>query len=127
GHVHGDAAEFLEVAPAAEIEAAVAHIPHEARLVPRPDLAQLDAGAEIVREVADELAEVDPLFAHEVNDHALAAEEVVDLHDLHGEVELLHGLLRGLHLADAVIEVDALGVVDVVGGGLPEDVPQAVG
>src|SRR5206468_8471094 len=73
GHIHRDAAELLEVAPAAELQTTMAGVAHEARLVPGPDLLELDPRPELVREEADEFAEVDPRRAGEVEDDPLAA------------------------------------------------------
>src|SRR5215469_16460930 len=78
GHLDGDGIEALQIRRAAELPAAGADAIHELGGVARPDLAHLDAGVELVGEVADEIAEVHALLRAE--EHGDAAMAWIDLH-----------------------------------------------
>ena len=58
----------------------------------------LDAGAEVARQMRYQLAEVGALLAKVVDDHVLAAEDGLDLDDLHREAHggraLAHRLVQ---------------------------------
>ena len=55
----------------------------DARLVPHPDLAELDAHLEDRDEVLDQLAEVDAVLSREEEEDLLLVQEVVGAHELH--------------------------------------------
>src|SRR5215471_2785408 len=78
GHLDRDGLEPLQVGGAAELPAARADAIHELGRVARPDLSHLDAGMELVGEVADEIAEVHALLRAE--EHGDAAMTRIDLH-----------------------------------------------
>src|SRR5262244_659509 len=70
---------------AAELAPARPDAVEHARDVARADLPHLDAGAELVREVAYELAKVHAVFAAEIHGHPPLARGHLDVDDLHGE------------------------------------------
>src|SRR5205814_7359259 len=86
------------------------------------DLPHLDARLVLARQVLDQLAEIDALLGEEVEDDALAAEEVLDVHQLHLQAALLHEALAGLQLALLqLVQAPALRAVAVADG--PDDAP----
>src|SRR5262252_9307394 len=78
GHLDGDGIEALQIRRAAELPTAGADAIHELGGVARSDLSHLDAGVELVGEVADEIAEVHALLRAE--EHGDAAMTRIDLH-----------------------------------------------
>src|SRR5215470_3482086 len=78
GHLDGDGIEALQIRRAAELPTAGADAIHELGGVARSDLSHLDAGMELVGEVADEIAEVHALLRAE--EHGDAAMTRIDLH-----------------------------------------------
>src|SRR5690606_5964282 len=87
--LHADVLEDLEEVLAAAVLAALLVVGGEAGLVAGADLAHLDARAVDLAEAADELAEVDALLAEVEERQALAAEDGLDLDDLHRQAEFL--------------------------------------
>jgi hypothetical protein len=71
---------------AAELASAGADAADHACAVADADLSHLDAGAEAIGEISDEIAEVDASFGGEVEDGLGAIVHVLDLDELHGEV-----------------------------------------
>src|SRR5262249_60620047 len=63
--------------------AAIAVVGLELGLVAHPDLPQLDPGLKLAGQVFDQLAEVHALLGQEVEDDPLAAEQVLDVYQLH--------------------------------------------
>src|SRR5882672_2460703 len=127
GHIHRDAAELLEVPAAAQGQAAVARVADQPRLVARADLLELDPGAELVGQLAHQLAEVDPRLAREVEDQALAAVDVVHVGHLHLQRQLLHDLAAHLDRAGDAFLVEAFDVDQVFRVRAADDVPEALG
>ena len=60
----------------------------QTRLVADADLAQLDAAAELGRQIAHQFAEVDPALGGEVEDQPRSVEELLDPRQLHRQVPL---------------------------------------
>src|SRR5499427_360422 len=85
GHLDGDGIEALQIRRAAELATAGADAIHELGGVARPDLAHLDAGVELVSEVADEIAEVHALLRAEEHGNAAMARIDLHVHDLEPE------------------------------------------
>ena len=90
-------------AAAAQLLAAVAIAADNGSLLADADLAHIDAGMQLMGELADELAEIDAVLCREVADDLLAAEEILDADRLHIETGLMdmlaedrHGLLAEL-------------------------------
>src|SRR6185369_12567450 len=88
-------------------------------LVTDADLAQLDAGLELAREILHQLAEVHALLGGEVERDPVAAERDLDLGELHLQLAQLHplaavverlGLERGVLVL--LVQVLLLGLAD---------------
>lgn len=115
GHLHADGAEGLEEVLAAALATADFEIGDEAGLVAVADLAHVDAGVVFVCQVANEIAEVDAIVGHEVEDDALAAEELLAGDELHGDFSLADELAGEVELFVAFFV--ELAVFEEVGGG----------
>src|SRR5690242_16080054 len=112
---------------AADGLAAVAVVGEELGFVADANLAHFDAGLKLASEVLDEIAEVDS-FLGEEEDDAFAAEELLDINELHGKLALLDESPASVQLAILVF-VDFLqrvevrrrrGAEDAAAGGLGE-------
>src|SRR5436190_5937307 len=102
GHLDRHRLERAQPGRAAERAAAGAVAAEHLGLVAHADLAHLDAHAEVRREVADQLAEIDPRLGGVVEDQPRAVEHVLDLRQLHRQAALADLELRdalGLLLA----------------------------
>jgi hypothetical protein len=120
GGLHGDGLQDLEEVLAAAVLAAAFVVGGEACFVAGADLAELDAGAELGREGADEVAEVDAVFGEVVEGEAFAAQEGLGVDDLHREGVGL-GDLAGAHLELVPGLLDGGLLVEVFAGGDAED------
>ena len=96
---HGNGRHGGHVRVAADRLAAVAVVGQELGLVADADLPHLDARLVLAGQVLDQLAEIDPLFRQEVENDPLAAEQVLDVDQLHLEAALGHKVLASLQLA----------------------------
>src|SRR5205807_1979284 len=94
-HLHGDRLELSQMRAAAELPAARADAVEQTRGVARADLPHLHARAELAREVADELTEIDALVGAEEHGHAARGRMDLDVDDLHREVALPREALCG--------------------------------
>src|SRR5215813_5450430 len=114
GHLDGDGIEALQIRRAAELPAAGADAIHELGGVARSDLAHLDAGVELVSEVADEIAEVHALLrAEEHGDPAMARIDL-HVHDLEPEPAAARAPPAGL----GVTQLALAALVPLCGLGL---------
>ena len=84
-----------QVGVAADRLAAVAVVGQQLGLVADADLPHLDPGLERAGQVLDQLAEVDPLLGQVVEDHPLAAEDDLDVDQVHLEPSLGDELAAG--------------------------------
>jgi len=93
-----------------------------ARLVADSDLPHVDACLEPRSKVFDQLAEVHALLGREVEDHLIAAEEVLDVDGLHVEFVLADQLAKDRHRLSLfgleLVYVCAVLVVDESDHGL---------
>src|SRR6266498_2348655 len=114
GHLDGDRIEVLEIGRAAELAAARADAVHELGGVAGPDLPHLDAGVELVREVADEVAEVHPLLGAEEDGDPTMTRVDLDVHDLELEPAAPGAPAAGLGVLElaraAIVPLRRLGV-----------------
>jgi hypothetical protein len=78
--------EVLQERGAAQVTAARPDAALKPRLVPRPDLAQLDARLQPAAQVAHQRAEVHPLRRAEVDDERVLRADVVHRGELHGQL-----------------------------------------
>src|SRR5262245_62995700 len=103
GHLDGDGIEALQIRRAAELPAAGADAIHELGGVARSDLAHLDAGVELVSEVADEIAEVHALLRAEEHGDAAMARIDLHVHDLEPEPASLRAAPVALGMAQLAL------------------------
>ena len=82
GHADGDRRELGQEGRAAQLPPARADAAHHLGLVAHPHLAQLDAVVQARRQVAHQLAEVDPLLGREVERGPVAAGRDLDPEEL---------------------------------------------
>src|SRR5215813_4374507 len=114
GHLDGNGVEALEIRRAAELAAAGTDAVHELGRIARPDLPHLDAGVELVGEVADEIAEVHALLrAEEHGDPAMARIDL-HVHDLEPEPAAARAPPAGL----GVTQLALAALVPLCGLGL---------
>src|SRR5215471_4437790 len=110
----GNGIEALQIRRAAELSAAGADAIHELGGVARSDLAHLDAGVELMGEVADEIAEVHALLRAEEHGDAAMARIDLHVHDLEPEPAAARAPPAGLGVAQlalaAVVPLRGLGL-----------------
>ena len=109
GEAHG--VELAKPGGAAVLAAAAPDAGEPGGLIADPDLAELDAGAKMACEVADERAEVDPLLGGEVDGELVAVPLPLGIAHFHPEVvplDPLHHRATGvlLLLAELVVLAD---------------------
>ena len=83
---------------AADRLAAVAVVGQQLGLVADADLPHLDARLVLAGQVLDQLAEIDALLGQEIEDDPLAAEQVLDVHQLHLQCAAARQPLAGFQL-----------------------------
>eukprot|EP00913_Durusdinium_trenchii_P008773 g8239.t1 len=83
GHLHRNGRHLGQVGVAADRFATVAVIGQQLGFVANADLPHLDTCAELLRERFDEISKVDPFLGQIVHDDAFAAEEMLDIDELH--------------------------------------------
>src|SRR5438067_6768847 len=115
GHLHGDRLELAQVGRAAELAAAGADAVHDARRVAGADLAHLDARAELAREIAHQLAEVDPVLGVEVHGDPAIGAVYLHVDHLDGQGASVGQLLGGSHRA--LLALPAVAVLTLLDGG----------
>ncbi len=101
-HFHRDRVELRQPRRAAQLAAARPNGADHLRLIPGADLFHLDARVQHVREVTDELPEVDPLFRRKAEDDLRPVEDTLGLDELHFQAELA-GLVRALRHVEAAL------------------------
>src|SRR5262249_47681171 len=95
GHLHRDRLELSQIRRAAELPAPPPHAVEHPGGVAGADLSHLDARAELAREIAHELAEIDALLAAEVHSHPALPGRHLDVHDLHDQIARARQPLAG--------------------------------
>src|SRR5439155_4473204 len=95
GHLHRDGIEAPQVRRAAELAAARPDAVHDLRRVTRADLAHLDPRPELARQIAHEVAEVDPLLGVEVHGRPARHRVHLDVDHLHHEAAAARDPLAG--------------------------------
>src|SRR5581483_6058886 len=125
GHLDRDRHERRQPRRAAQLAAARADAADQLGLVARADLPHLDARVQPLREILDQVAEVDPLLRREIEQHLARLERVLDAHHLHRQAALADALAAedvGLALAAGVLLLRArVGV-----GGGAQDAAQGI-
>ena len=104
GHLHRDGRHLAEVRVAADRLAAVAVVGQQLGLVADADLPHFDPRLKLVGERLHEVAKVDAALGQVVDDDPLAAVQVLDVDQLHVEIELLDLALADFVLAPLLLE-----------------------
>src|SRR6185503_19998325 len=94
-HLDGHGLELLEPRRAAELAAAHAHAPGDARLVAGPDLLHLDAGADRLSELARQVAQLDLVVGRDEDGGARAVVRRLHLDELRGQSARPYRAKRG--------------------------------
>ena len=94
GHADRHRAELAAQALAAQLLAAMSQTAHHARLVAHADLAHIHTHAELRRQLAHKIAEVDALLGLEVKDSLVTVEQVLDGHRVHVRIGFCSHLLE---------------------------------
>ena len=122
GHAHGDRRHHGHVRIAANGLAAVAVIRQQLRLIADADLPQLDPPLKFPGQVFDQLAEVHALFRQEVKDNPLAAEQVLDVHQLHLKLAVFDETAAGLHFLPFGF-LEAIQLLTIIRGDEAKNLP----
>jgi hypothetical protein len=88
GHPHTNRRHHHHVSITANRFAAVAIIRQQFCFIAHADLSELDARVKLACQGLDQLSEIDPAFGDEVKDHSFAAEDPLDIDELHRQVML---------------------------------------
>ena len=68
---------------------------HKGGLLAHPDLAHVDALAQLTAEHTHKLAKVNTILRREVTHDATTVEEVLDAYGLHVKIQLVHRITKG--------------------------------
>ena len=93
-HLDRDGLERTEPGRAAERPPTRAVAAEHLGFVPHPDLTHLDSGLEVRRQIAHELAEIDPRVGRVIEDDPRAVEELLHFGQLHRQAALANLQLR---------------------------------